>query len=324
MRKKHFIKELEKDFKSWGKEKTEVPVPQVPTITKRSKSLVVVAFLIAIVGGLSLGLGVKRGVDYVNNEMPMVKAASSPYDITWIITDEFAPDPRYTVTVNGTPKAGHENEVWASEFPIVVDVRGHQIGEYNYTIVATDGYGGCAEDMVLVNVTGPVAGILSVNSPSDITYNYDNRWGQSVYKLNNTLNLTFGGDTTSHSFEDIGGSGGVIEFVFKPLESIDIASLIFEFAPASSLRIGSSGGELLNIICSDNPSSGSHQIITDQTYRVRIEFDYLLDTTKWFVDNILDGTSPYSPPSTIDCWFAGYDSSYLSMILYEFNVWKVA
>jgi hypothetical protein len=109
----------------------------------------------------------------VSNPAPTI---TQPADITytagqtgnsiwWTVTDATTSTRSYTIYRNGTSVASSS---WASGSPVTRNVDGLSIGDYNYTIVATDGYGGTVSDMVLVHVVPNVS--PTITQPSDVTY----------------------------------------------------------------------------------------------------------------------------------------------------------
>jgi hypothetical protein len=71
------------------------------------------------------------------------------HNITWVITDTAVSTPGYTIYQNGTVNVTGS---WTSGSPIIMDLDPFGVGVYNVTIIATDGYGGMAEDEIIVTV----------------------------------------------------------------------------------------------------------------------------------------------------------------------------
>ena len=85
------------------------------------------------------------------------------HNITWSITDTYAFTPLYTVYQNDVV---NRTESWTSGTPIIVDIDNLDPGVYNYTIIATDGYGGSIQDEVIVTVVNAdTRGIPSFSTP---------------------------------------------------------------------------------------------------------------------------------------------------------------
>jgi len=85
-------------------------------------------------------------------------------DITWMITDNSIGTANYAITCDGEPVASGN---WTSGSSIRMSVDGHDIGTYNYTIVACDGLGGTVQDSVIVIIYNVPPTVLH---PADITY----------------------------------------------------------------------------------------------------------------------------------------------------------
>lgn len=73
-------------------------------------------------------------------------------EIQWNFTDDTICNPTYTVYNNSIPIPEHTNKDWSSGVPIIVDVDGLAVGNYNFTIFVNDGCGEQAKDEVIVNV----------------------------------------------------------------------------------------------------------------------------------------------------------------------------
>lgn len=89
------------------------------------------------------------------------------FTISWRITDPDAVDPVYTIYRDGLQI---ENSEWVSGTLIPISVDGLGVGIYNFSIIATDGYGGRIQDDVKVTVVNP-GPILT--SPADLNLAYD-------------------------------------------------------------------------------------------------------------------------------------------------------
>jgi hypothetical protein len=72
--------------------------------------------------------------------------------ISWTVSDTRISTSNYTIYRNGTII---DTGSWTNGTPIIVNVDGLSDGTYNYTIVATDGYGGSVLDTVIVTVVSP-------------------------------------------------------------------------------------------------------------------------------------------------------------------------
>jgi outer membrane protein assembly factor BamB len=84
--------------------------------------------------------------------------------ISWTITDSTTSTTGYTIYRNGTSQVSYP---WTTGTPVVRNVTGLPVGSYNFTIVATDGFGGSAQDMVIVTVLNVAP---AITFQSDITY----------------------------------------------------------------------------------------------------------------------------------------------------------
>ncbi len=87
------------------------------------------------------------------------------YVISWTITDVNASTRTYEVYSNGS---SIDNGSWNSGIPVTCNVTGLPVGLYNYTIVASDGYGFSTQDTVIVNVLANLG--PTITHPNDITY----------------------------------------------------------------------------------------------------------------------------------------------------------
>jgi sugar lactone lactonase YvrE len=86
------------------------------------------------------------------------------FNITWQIIDPDVDEPRYIVYRNGIVIA---NNTWTTGLSITYSLNSLSVGNYNYTIVVSDGLGGVVSDQVWVYVQNVVP---SISSPNDITY----------------------------------------------------------------------------------------------------------------------------------------------------------
>ena len=95
--------------------------------------------------------GVESGdaISINNPENLTFDVGQTGHNITWVITDTTISTPEYTIYRNGTMNATGS---WTSDTPIIVDLDLFDVGIYNFTIIATDGYGGMAEDEVIVTI----------------------------------------------------------------------------------------------------------------------------------------------------------------------------
>ncbi len=89
------------------------------------------------------------------------------YSIPWTVYDLTTTTRAYTIYVNGSFLA---SGTWTTGIAFSRNVDGLSIGSYNYTIVATDGYGASVQDSVIVKV---VNGIPSITHPNDAQYTWD-------------------------------------------------------------------------------------------------------------------------------------------------------
>ncbi len=122
--------------------------------------------------------------------------ANSPPDITyecnvtghiiqWNVTDELVSGPTYVVYKNDSPQI---NQTWNSGEFIPYDVDDLPVGDYNFTLIASDGLGDIVEDQVIVYVQNILPAFQT--PPSDITYEC-NITGH-VVRWNITDNSTMG------------------------------------------------------------------------------------------------------------------------------------
>src|SRR5271157_3938054 len=87
--------------------------------------------------------------------------------ISWNITGTTTDESLYTIYRNGTWIA---TDAWTSGTLVMCNVDGLPVGNYNYTIIVTDGFGGSAQDIINVIVQANVPPVLS--HPNNITYKY--------------------------------------------------------------------------------------------------------------------------------------------------------
>ncbi|MHA1746690.1 MAG: hypothetical protein ACTSWW_11870 [Promethearchaeota archaeon] len=95
--------------------------------------------------------GVESGdaISITNPEDLTYEIGQTGHNITWEVTDVSVATPKYTIYRNGTINATGS---WISDTPIIVNLDPLDVGIYNFTIIATDGYGGMAEDEIIVTV----------------------------------------------------------------------------------------------------------------------------------------------------------------------------
>jgi hypothetical protein len=84
--------------------------------------------------------------------------------LNWTIIDETAKTPNYTVYINGTI---FETGSWKSGLQICLNIDELDLGIFNFTIIATDGYNATITDEVFVSVQNT---ITKINSPDNITF----------------------------------------------------------------------------------------------------------------------------------------------------------
>ncbi|MBN2151342.1 MAG: hypothetical protein JW839_07855, partial [Candidatus Lokiarchaeota archaeon] len=124
------------------------------------------------------GLGLSVQDDVIVNVLNGIPTITHPSDITytfgytsyniyWTITDLSTIARAYSIYRNGS---WINNGTWTSGSQFSRNVDGLAIGSYNYTIVATDGYGASVQDAVIVKVLN---GIPSITHPSDATYTWE-------------------------------------------------------------------------------------------------------------------------------------------------------
>jgi hypothetical protein len=125
------------------------------------------------------------------------------YSISWTVTG-YSGSSSLQVLRNGTQVLAGG---WTSGIPIMVSVDGLSPGIYNYTIIASDGYGKQVIDMVIVTVNSPS---MTITHPADITYTYGQTgnsisWtvtgydGSSSYQILRNGTSIFSGSWTSGS-----------------------------------------------------------------------------------------------------------------------------
>jgi hypothetical protein len=81
--------------------------------------------------------------------IPPIIAGSLGTLINWTITDLNVNNPTYILYLNGTINV---TSTWTSGILVFVSIMTLAPGQYNFTIVALDGYGGSATDTIIVTV----------------------------------------------------------------------------------------------------------------------------------------------------------------------------
>jgi len=73
------------------------------------------------------------------------------YQFCWIVTNaDPGPATSYVILINGNPGTP---SAWSSGDSISLNVDGLAVGQHNYTIIASNGYGGSVQDTVIVTVS---------------------------------------------------------------------------------------------------------------------------------------------------------------------------
>jgi len=124
------------------------------------------------------GLGLSAQDEVIVRVLNGIPTITHPYDIIytcgytghtiwWTVYDSSTITRTYTIYVNGSSLT---TGTWTTGNSFSRSVDGLAIGFYNYTIVATDGYGGTVQDTVIVQVLN---GIPWITQPYDTTYTWD-------------------------------------------------------------------------------------------------------------------------------------------------------
>ncbi len=146
----------------------------VPNIAVFNSSHIVLPY--SVFDGSDVAMHVKV---FLINEHPIPPTITSPPDITymvgavgneisWTITDTSMASPAYSIYRNGTLV---DSNTWVNATPVVQDIDGLDTGVYNYTVVASDGFGSSSRDTVLVTVVASPFDALEMTTLVDIPLN---------------------------------------------------------------------------------------------------------------------------------------------------------
>ncbi len=130
-------------------------------------------FTIAVQDGL--GGTTRDSLAVIVHELNIAPVISSPGNIiynhgargnyiAWYITDSSIGTAAFIIYRDGQPVT---NGLWSDGFFVYLNVDYLPVGEYNYTIVAIDGLGGIAHDVVVVSIQNIAP---SVSSPRDVSF----------------------------------------------------------------------------------------------------------------------------------------------------------
>jgi parallel beta-helix repeat protein len=97
--------------------------------------------------GFSSVVSTPLNITHPNNQQ--ITSGTTGNKITWNITDTNTYNPTYVIYRNGT---FIQNETWISGAPVIFSIDGLPIGSYNFSIIATDGFGETIQDDVIVTV----------------------------------------------------------------------------------------------------------------------------------------------------------------------------
>ncbi len=179
----------------------------------------------------------------VTNDQPSINSpgdqnwafGTSPHTISWTVTDGASGTTSYTVYQNGSV---YESSDWVSMIAFEVDIAGTATGAWNFTVIATDGYGGIVSDEVIVIVTGIMDFVdptVTVTSP---TTNF-------VFNESTVIEVTgYANGTGSNLILSVNGSGFI--FSSDPSGTLEGAYVI------RNNTILSEGYYVLHIIVTDS------------------------------------------------------------------------